>query len=394
MMLAIIQGAPVRNEIIYLVLLFSILLLVQSANAQEENRAYYEDWYDVVYQHADGGRLVYTEWDGKQYTLAVEEMTDQERKVLELQLPFRLDESTTLPVRYRQFKYAEYEVAKALQSKIEGIDISEMTIVDLIYKLEDPRRIRIIIDWKAAGLKEAIEDIPVTISLEGMTISEALRKLLRPRGLQAVYYYEALLVTTKKEAKRIENMLLKPPQRIQPPKSYKEKWLRTALCQSPSRICFIDMPLWQVVDHLSESHGIKIELDNDSLRRSGIPNNLNVTVDLEELSLAAALTHMLRPMYLTWRVEKGGIQIIRTKEKIPAHVEFTQALPTDVCDPFHNPMRTSIYSSGTTHDNDLPEVCKGKNPFGSTDSCDPFGTGNDNDNNPFGAAEADATKDD
>ena len=81
-----------------------------------------------------------------------------------------------------------------------------------------------------------------------------------------------------------------------------------------TKIEFRKTPLQDVVDHLSEFHKIKIQLDKTMLEEVGIGADTPVTKRLNNVSLRAALRLMLRDLELTYVID-DEVLLITTPEE-------------------------------------------------------------------------------
>jgi len=91
------------------------------------------------------------------------------------------------------------------------------------------------------------------------------------------------------------------------------KAIEKALDQ-PTRLEFIETPLYDVVDYLRERHGIQIMVDHRALDMVGIPSDTPITVNIRKLPLRSALDLMLREFDLTWTVH-CDVLLITTPEE-------------------------------------------------------------------------------
>lgn len=70
----------------------------------------------------------------------------------------------------------------------------------------------------------------------------------------------------------------------------------------PTTLEFIETPLLDVVDYLSELHGIEIKIDHKGIGDGHVGSDTPVTKNLKGVSLASALRLMLRELDLTFVV--------------------------------------------------------------------------------------------
>jgi hypothetical protein len=91
-----------------------------------------------------------------------------------------------------------------------------------------------------------------------------------------------------------------------------ESRIRAALRDRRTTLEFVDTPLADVVDFLESFTKLDFELDLVALEEEGITADTPVTVRLNDVSLESALNLMLRPLNLTWVVEREVVQITST----------------------------------------------------------------------------------
>ena len=98
-----------------------------------------------------------------------------------------------------------------------------------------------------------------------------------------------------------------------------------AALAEPTQLEFIETPLQDVIDYLSDLHGINIIIDRLALDNAGIAPDTAVTINLSGVKLCRALDLMLRPLHLTWTL-RHDVLLITTPE------EEQIALSTEVYD--------------------------------------------------------------
>lgn len=86
-----------------------------------------------------------------------------------------------------------------------------------------------------------------------------------------------------------------------PRASAARKAIRAALDKSADSV-FIDQPLSEVITFLGQEHGIQIVIDTRALDNLGISTDTPMTIQLSNISLRAALEHMLHDLDLTFVV--------------------------------------------------------------------------------------------
>jgi hypothetical protein len=77
-------------------------------------------------------------------------------------------------------------------------------------------------------------------------------------------------------------------------------------------VAFVNTPLSDAVESLSDRSGIDIRIDLDGLNAHGISMGspaTTVTATLDSTPLHSALDRILKPLQLTWTVKNGGLLI-------------------------------------------------------------------------------------
>jgi hypothetical protein len=95
---------------------------------------------------------------------------------------------------------------------------------------------------------------------------------------------------------------------------------------------FVETPLAQVADYLQDQTGLLILLDKQALDDLGIGSDAPVTTSCKNMSLRAALGHMLRPLDLTWMLRNGAL-VITSPEGADACLETRLFSVTDLVYP-------------------------------------------------------------
>ena len=72
---------------------------------------------------------------------------------------------------------------------------------------------------------------------------------------------------------------------------------------------YTETPLNQIVEKLLADSGIEIQIDAKALDGVGVSSDTPVTIHVENISLAAALRHLLRNLDLTYMIRDEVLQI-------------------------------------------------------------------------------------
>jgi RND family efflux transporter MFP subunit len=112
------------------------------------------------------------------------------------------------------------------------------------------------------------------------------------------------------------DIVIADPAAVKPGMAVKPDLIAGAL-QSPSApIEFVETPLKDIVEYLQECCHVQIQIDDRSLKAAGIKPEVEITMNIRDVSLASALRLLLRSVGLTYVVEDGYILVtVPGKEK-------------------------------------------------------------------------------
>ena len=82
----------------------------------------------------------------------------------------------------------------------------------------------------------------------------------------------------------------------------------------PTKIEIIDTPMREVMQFISEQHGMTILFDEAALKEAGVGSETTMTMNLKSASVDSALRLLLRPLKLTHVVTVDGLVTITTAE--------------------------------------------------------------------------------
>lgn len=193
----------------------------------------------------------------------------------------------------------------ALDEKTE-FDFVQQPFSDVIDYLRQRHDIEIQTDHRSlvdAGID--VFDTSITLSVKGITLRQALEKLLDPLKLCFDVRHEVLFIAAKPPGKIEYDFPVAPTGRRLSPK------LAEAFMQ-PTEIDFAEMPLAEAVRHLAGKHHVPIELDPTSLTAAGIGSDVPITRTLRGITLKSALELMCADLELIC-VAEGEKVVIRTK---------------------------------------------------------------------------------
>jgi hypothetical protein len=99
----------------------------------------------------------------------------------------------------------------------------------------------------------------------------------------------------------------------------REQHIEAALLEDAS-VEFVETPLQDVIDYLKDRHKIEIQLDTKALDAASIGSDTPITRNLKNITLAAALRHVLGPFGLTY-VVRDEVLLITTPDAVRQMVD-------------------------------------------------------------------------
>jgi len=100
---------------------------------------------------------------------------------------------------------------------------------------------------------------------------------------------------------------------------------------------FEKTPFAEVIEKVSEQHGVPIRLDDAALKRQGVTRNQLINVSLAKFTLGGALTQLLKPLKLHFQVVDGALLVTDVPEadlpKGPPARVIIRAAPAQPADP-------------------------------------------------------------
>src|SRR5689334_5590929 len=79
--------------------------------------------------------------------------------------------------------------------------------------------------------------------------------------------------------------------------------------ENNTKLEFVETPLKEVVEYLTDLHQIEIVIDEPALKAVGVEVNTPVTKNLSGITLRKALNLMLGEMELTWTIRDDALVI-------------------------------------------------------------------------------------
>ena len=185
------------------------------------------------------------------------------------------------------------------------LEFIETPLEDVAAYLKDLHRIRIEIDRRAFKDAHVSTSKTVTINLKGVSLCSALRLMCRQLDLVCVPQAEYLMITTPEGASKwgppLSPIGMTSGEAASQP-TPAEKKIREAL-NAKVTVEFVETPLSDVTDYLSDLLKITVFLDRKALGAVGGPEKTLVTVNMKNVTLSAALGRILREHHLTHLVQ-------------------------------------------------------------------------------------------
>ena len=217
------------------------------------------------------------------------------------------------------------KILAALQTPTAA-EFAQVPLREAIDNLKEARQIEMLWDEKVIADAKIDTEKPVTFKAQ-MTLQSDLECILDQLGLADVVTNEVLLITTVKEAKRLVNQgAIDPAVRRAPRAAITAPRIADALRSPSAPIEFVETPLVDVVEYLKDAHFIEIVIDRRSLNAAKIDETEPITLNLKDISLASALTLLLRNVGLTY-VAKDEYILITTPEKAAEIKSSSSASP-------------------------------------------------------------------
>lgn len=115
---------------------------------------------------------------------------------------------------------SEATIRKALEATAD-LDFTKTSLDDIVGAIGDFIKVDIILDKKALADVGIASDLPMTVSLRGISVRAALELILRNLGLTWIVRNEVILITTPEEAESwIETRVYDVSDLVLPPSSY------------------------------------------------------------------------------------------------------------------------------------------------------------------------------
>ena len=187
------------------------------------------------------------------------------------------------------------------------LNFADSPFIDVLTFLRDYHNIPIHVDSTAYARRENLDDVPITLTITGQTLANALSKLLDP--LQLSYYVESdrLIIATPEEVKRRGHALSATSSAEREPA--KRDSVRERL-RNRITLHLENVPLPQAIEHIGRAAKIAVRLDSDALENEGIgADDTPVSLSVDRISTASALQLLLQPFQLGYLIENETLVV-------------------------------------------------------------------------------------
>lgn len=193
-------------------------------------------------------------------------------------------------------------ILEALDGNTE-FEFVDQPLSDVLEYLKERHNIEVQLDHKSFKAAKKNPELPVTMNLRGKSLHDMLNQLLDEHDLAMAIRHEALMIYAKPLPK------VQPAIPMMPDGEQLSRKLRETLGEK-AELEFVDTPLTDVIDYLSQQHNVEIVLDNAALLRSGIGSDISVTLNVKGIMLKSGLELVLGQHGLTCYAE-GDRLVVR-----------------------------------------------------------------------------------
>ncbi len=160
-------------------------------------------------------------------------------------------------------------------------------------------------DRGVAFAKQETGKVEIEFIESGVPLRTALRRMLRPLGLQAVVEDEGLVITADPSA--LVHQGIGTSRWINIDQDAAEKI--AAALDAETQIEFVEVPLEEAIASIVKQHSIPIYLDRRALEENGLATDQPVTLTLSKHKLRNVLAFLLRELDLTYTVQGESLVI-------------------------------------------------------------------------------------
>jgi hypothetical protein len=195
---------------------------------------------------------------------------------------------------YRLKQINDPHVLEAL-SKPARVDFMKTPLKDVAAYLSDVYRVNVSLASRPLHHANFSEDLPISATEDHATFGAMLYLLCDPHGLAATYRWGIIWITTKEDAQNwvdrtgVSGLLTTLP----PDATPRDRDLLRAALETPAQFDFIDTPLGDVAQYLSDTYRVQIDVAEEfrsvpvsnSLRGVALQNALGAMCDQHSLRL-------------------------------------------------------------------------------------------------------------
>jgi RNA polymerase sigma factor (sigma-70 family) len=238
----------------------------------------------------------------------------------------------------RILEAAEKEIVEKLGRPI-SLHFDNATLSEVIKHIATTARINVVLDNAGLWLEKVKPETPVSIQVDGVQLRGALDLILKPLNLRYVIEDEVLKITSAAKinraaedaaaddgAEEFGELALdgrRPAARRLPDgrpapfhfKEYPQAVARIeAALEQETSIEFVDTPLSEAVQYISNVHHITIMIDKPELTNVGIATDEPVNLIISDIKLESMFNLLLEPLELTYLI-RDEVLMITTTEK-------------------------------------------------------------------------------
>jgi eukaryotic-like serine/threonine-protein kinase len=210
---------------------------------------------------------------------------------------------------------AEMRIFRALNDRGE-VAFTSTPLVTVMQTFSDQYAIPILIDWVGLDESGVTPDEPITLNVADISLNSALKLIVDPLDLTYVIEDEVLKITAKRDTEEIEQVKTNPTGAFSEldlkrnGSQWNDKELRIVRALSErGRVDFVEEPLSRVLASLADTHSIPIVIDERAVEEEGAMLDAPETLNVDLISLRAALNIILQPHNLTFVIENEVLKI-------------------------------------------------------------------------------------
>ncbi len=212
------------------------------------------------------------------------------------------------------------EAVKNILSALDEQTVLEFKLTPLkeaFGYIAELHNIPIAFDIKSMKTVGITKDSAITRAVSGMSLRSALHLILEPLNLDFTIRDEVLVITSASGA---EARLTAPGHSRSVANEINRK------LDKKSGFDFLETPLSDACDFISEEHNISIIIDGNALDEIGVATDEPITMSLDDVSLRSALHLILEPLDLAYTIHDEVLMITsadEAAEQLDTRIYFT-----------------------------------------------------------------------